>query len=115
MPSQPALLTAGPMNLEQMSRSLRSFLFIQEMCRSVGPFRNRPSPVRQNANQARCSKESESSEPPRLYLLPVSPVTHEAERGNLRVTTCSPVCYVHCTPSTDLKIVPTPPFHYRTP
>ena len=28
MPSQPARFTAGPMNLEQISRSLRSFLFI---------------------------------------------------------------------------------------
>ena len=27
IPSQPARFTAGPMNLEQMSRSLRSFLF----------------------------------------------------------------------------------------
>jgi len=29
IPSQPARFTAGPMNLEQMSRSLRSFLFIK--------------------------------------------------------------------------------------
>ncbi len=29
IPSQPARFTAGPMNLEQMSRSLRSFLFIR--------------------------------------------------------------------------------------
>ena len=29
IPSQPARLTAGPMNLEQMSRSLRSFLLIE--------------------------------------------------------------------------------------
>ena len=28
IPSQPARFTAGPMNLEQMSRSLRSFLFM---------------------------------------------------------------------------------------
>src|SRR5713101_9244947 len=28
IPSQPVRFTAGPMNLEQMSRSLRSFLFI---------------------------------------------------------------------------------------
>ena len=29
IPSQPAHFTAGPMNLEQISRSLRSFLFIR--------------------------------------------------------------------------------------
>jgi hypothetical protein len=29
IPSQPARLTEGPMNLEQMSRSLRSFLFME--------------------------------------------------------------------------------------
>ena len=29
IPSQPARFTAGPMNLEQISRSLRSFLFIR--------------------------------------------------------------------------------------
>jgi hypothetical protein len=29
MPSQPARLTAGPMYFEQMSRSLKSFLFIE--------------------------------------------------------------------------------------
>src|SRR5271166_1366754 len=32
MPSHPALLTAGPMNLLQTSRSLRSFLFMQPSC-----------------------------------------------------------------------------------
>ncbi len=40
IPSQPARLTAGPMNLEQMSRSLRSFLFMATSLMGAFSLRN---------------------------------------------------------------------------
>lgn len=40
IPSQPARLTAGPMNLEQMSRSLRSFLFMEVSLMTVLSYLN---------------------------------------------------------------------------
>ena len=45
IPSQPARLTAGPMNLEQMSRSLRSFLFMEAslICALSYPSLHRPT------------------------------------------------------------------------
>src|ERR1700733_2016144 len=45
IPSQPARLTAGPMNLEQMSRSLRSLLFIEMSVICTSPRPDQPRGV----------------------------------------------------------------------